>query len=89
MYYTVDIDNNIESLAYCLNHVYKWIEDVWEWTIKINSEYIDYGIYFNCDLERKELEISNAPRAEFDDSLDLDEIIKEINGESEEDEDEE
>ena len=37
MYYTVDIDNNIESLAYCLNHVYKWIEDVWEWTIKINS----------------------------------------------------
>jgi hypothetical protein len=59
------------------------IENIWEWTVKINSEFIDYGIYFNFDLESKELEISNAPRGEFDDSLDLDEIIKEINGESE------
>ena len=87
MKYTVDIDRSIDALAHCIQKVNNEIEDIWDWRISINASGIDYGIYFNFDLERKELEISNAPSYGYDDSLGLDEIIEEING-NEEEEDE-
>ena len=88
MKYTVDIDRSIDALTHCMQKVNNEIEDIWDWRVSINAGGIDYGIYFNFDLERKELEISNAPSYGYDDSLGLDEIIEEING-SEEEEDEE
>ena len=88
MKYTVDIDRSMDALAHCMQKVNNEIEDIWDWRVSINAGGIDYGIYFNFDLERKELEISNAPSYGFDDSLGLDEIIEEING-NEEEEDEE
>ena len=87
MKYTVDIDRSMDALAHCMQKVNNEIEDIWDWRVSINAGGIDYGIYFNFDLERKELEISNAPSYGYDDSLGLDEIIEEINGEEEDEED--
>lgn len=86
MKYTVDIDRSMDALAHCMQKVNNEIEDVWDWRVSINAGGIDYGIYFNFDLERKELEISNAPGYGYDDSLGLDEIIEEINENDEDDE---
>ena len=89
MKYTVDIDRSMDALAHCMQKVNNGIEDIWDWRVLINAGGIDYGIYFNFDLEQKELKISNAPSYGYDDSLGLDEIIEEINGNEEEDEEEE
>lgn len=84
MRYSVDIDRSIDALTNCLRRVQYGIDDIDDWRVSINAGGIDYGIYFNFDLERKELEISNQPYYECDDSLYLDEIIEMIN-ETEED----
>ena len=81
MRYSVDIARDMDSLAYCMQKVNNGINDISDWRISINAGGIDYGIYFNFNLERKELEISNQPDIGADDSLFLDEIIEEINGE--------
>ena len=86
MKYTVDIDTSIDALANCMEKVNNGIEDIWDWRVSINAGGIDYGIYFNFDIERKELEISNQPSCGYDDSLGLDEIIEEINENEEDDE---
>ena len=86
MRYSVDIDRSVNSLAYCLRKVSNEIEDICDWRVSINAGGIDYGIYFNFDIERKELEISNQPSCGYDDSLGLDEIIEEINENEEDDE---
>lgn len=78
MRYTVDIERSIDALAYCLNEVKDGI-DVWSWRISINAGGIDYGIYFNFDIDKKELEICNQPFLDADDSLNLNEIIEIIN----------
>ena len=78
MRYSVDIDRSIDSLAYCLNEVKDGI-DVWSWRVSINAGGIDYGIYFNFDIDKKELEICNQPFFDADDSLNLNEIIEIIN----------
>ena len=86
MKYSVDIARDMDSLAYCMQKVNNGINDISDWRISINAGGIDYGIYFNFNLERKELEISNQPDMGADDSLYLDEIIEVINDEEEEDE---
>ena len=86
MRYSVDIERSIDSLAYCMRKVNNGIYDIGDWDVRINAGGIDYGIYFNFDTERKVLEICNQPDIGADDSLDLDEIIYEINGEEEDDE---
>lgn len=85
MRYSVDIARDMDALAYCTKKVNNGINDIGDWRISINAGGIDYGIYFNFDTERKTLEICNQPDMSADDSLDLDEIIEEINGEEEED----
>ena len=86
MKYSVDITRDMDSLASCMQRVNNGINDISDWHISINAGGIDFGIYFNFDDERKYLEISNQPDMSADDSLCLDEIIEEINGEEEEDE---
>lgn len=80
MRYTVDIERNVDALVNCLKMVNNEIYDIWDWRVSINAGGIDYGIYFNFDIERKELEICNQPGYGYDDSLYLDEIIDLING---------
>lgn len=82
--YSVNIDRNISSLAYCLQKVNNEIEDITDWSVNVNAGCIDYGIYFNFDIENKELEISNQPSYGYDDSLYLDEIIEKINSDNKE-----
>ena len=84
MRYSVQIDKSIDAFAYCMNKFNDEIFDIWEWDISVNACGIDYGIYFNFDLKRKHLEISNCP--EYDESLYLEGIIDVINGD-EDDED--
>lgn len=86
MKYSVDIARDIHSLACCIQRVNNGIEDNWDWRVTINAGDIDDGIYFNFDTERKHFEISNQPDMCADDSLCLDEILKEINSAEEEDE---
>lgn len=86
MRYSVDIARDTESLAYCMQKVNNEIYDIPDWYVTVNAGGIDCGIYFNFDVERKTLEISNQPDEIADDSLCLDEIIEVINGEEEEDE---
>lgn len=85
MKYSVDIARDIDSLATCLQRVNNGINNVYDWRISINAGGIDFGIYFNFDINNKELEISNQPDMIAEDSLCLDEIIEIINEEDEED----
>ena len=86
MRYSVDINRSVDSVAYCLNRLNNEV-DMWDWRISINAGGIDYGVYFNFDLEDKELEISNQPFYGME-TTDLDEVIEAIN-EYYEDEEEE
>ena len=85
MRYTLDIERNIDALEYCLRKVKNGMEDIWSWDISINAGGIEYGIYFNFDTKRKELEICNCPGYGYNDTLYLDEIIDKINEEEYED----
>lgn len=86
MRYTVDIDRSVDALTDCLSRVRYKINNIDDWRVSINAGGIDYGIYFNFDLEEKQLEICNQPGYRYDDSLYLDEIIDLINEEDEDDE---
>lgn len=84
MKYSVDISRDVDSLAYCMQKVNNEIYDIPDWYVTINAGGIDFGIYFNFDVDRKVLEISNQPDECAEDSFDLDDIIEIINGEEEE-----
>ena len=84
MIYSVDISRDMESLAYCIQKVNNEVYDIPDWDIRINAGGIDFGIYFNFDIDRKVLEISNQADISAEDSFDLDDIIEIINGEEEE-----
>lgn len=90
MTYTVDINNTVDSLEYCLKKVSQELADVYQWTVSINAGGIDYGVYFNFDSDECVLEISNCPNdyADYTD-MDLDEIIDAINEENGEEDEEE
>lgn len=83
MKYSVQIDNSVNAFAYCMNKVNDEVCNIWDWSISINACGIDYGIYFNFDIDNMHLEISNC--AEYDKSLYLEEIIDEINAKYDED----
>ena len=83
MGYTVDIDRSVEALAHCLKQVNQ-IRDIEDWYVYVNAGGIDYGIYFNFNVEQKELIICNQPRRGYDDSLYLEDIIDMINKNTEE-----
>ena len=85
MGYTVDIDRSVEALAYCLKQVNQ-IRDIEDWYVYVNAGGIDYGIYLNFNVERKELVICNQPARGYDDSYYLEEIIEMINENTEEEE---
>ena len=77
MRYSVDIERSINALVYCLKKVNDEINNIDEWTVTINAGWIDYGIYFNFDIDNKVLEISNQPIGK--EEMYLDDIIDTIN----------
>lgn len=77
MRYSVDIERSINALVYCLKKVNDEINNIDEWTVTINAGGIDYGIYFNFDIDNKVLEINNQPICK--EEMYLDDIIDTIN----------
>lgn len=71
-HYSIEVDNyNPTALAYCLKRMEDYIPDFeYEWHIVINAGGIDYGIYLNVNVNRKEVVICNQPEGNGDDSLD-------------------
>lgn len=86
MRYSVDINRSVDSVVHCLNMLNNEV-DLWDWDIRINAGGIDYGVYFNFDLEDKELEISNQPFYGVETSY-LEDVIDAINEEYEDEEEE-
>lgn len=87
--YCVEIDRyDPLALAHVLEKMGKAIPDFeYEWQLKANGGGIDYGLYINVDINRKEIEICNQPEdGEGEDWL---EDIFENFKEEDEDEDEE
>ena len=81
MYYSVNVDSSLSAFAHCIQKVNNGICNVEDWEVTIDTT-VNYGIYFNFDLEEKTLEItSNSLYKELDS---LDEIIEIINKEYEE-----
>ena len=71
MIYSVEVDNsNPLALGYCLKKMENNIPDFDEWSIEISGGGVDYGVYLNIDVDRQNLEISNQPRGNGEDSLD-------------------
>ena len=84
MKFTVDIEASVDALVHCLRTVQHGINDIDEWDVSVNAGGISYGIYFNFNVDRKELEICNQPARGYDDSYYLDDIIAMINEQEEE-----
>lgn len=70
--YSVEIDRyNPIALADCIMLLSESIPDFDNWRIAANGGGIDYGVFLNIDVERKEIEICNQPEygTDGDDSL--------------------
>ena len=70
--YSIEIDkHDPTALTHCLRKLEKAIPDYeYDWRIYINAGGIDYGIYLNIDIDKKEIEICNQPRGKGEDSID-------------------
>lgn len=76
MKYSVDICNDIHSLAYCLKKINDKIEEVEDWKISIHIDYPTDYAFLNFDVDNKILQISN--NKEYNTLQDLDTVIERI-----------
>lgn len=86
--YSVEIDRyNPMALSRCLKKLGDAIPDFeYEWKLSANGGGIDYGIFLNINVERKEIEICNCPEYGADGDDDLYDVIKLFKEEDEDDE---
>ena len=77
MIYSTEIDKSVYSLTYCLNKLNNEVTNIDEWNVTINAGGIDYGVYFNFDVDNKILEICNQPSGK--EEMYIDDIIVIIN----------
>lgn len=70
--FSIEVDKyNSTALGYCLKKLENIIPEFeYDWRMYINAGSIDYGIYINISIDRKEIEICNQPRGKGEDSLD-------------------
>ena len=60
--YCVEIDNNPVALANTLRMMEKKIVNFEsDWRLIVNTGGIDYGVFINVDVVRKEVEVCNQP----------------------------
>ena len=69
--FSIEVDEyNPTALGHCLKKLERIIPDFeYDWRTYINAGGIDYGIYINISISRKEIEICNQPRGKGEDSL--------------------
>ena len=81
--YSVEVDKyNPTALIYCLQKLANGIPDFdWDWRVYVNAGGIDYGIYLNVDIARKEITICNQPNGNGDNTID--DILAEFEEEEE------
>ena len=85
--FSVEIDRSPVSVAHCLRRLEEAIPDFdYDWEVTVNSGGIDYGVYFNIDINKKEIEINNQPVGDGDDYLD--DVIACFEDENDEDDEE-
>lgn len=79
MIFSVEVNkDDPTALTHCLKMLEKAIPDYeYDWRIVINAGGIDYGIYLNIDVEKKEIEICNGPGCMDGDDM-LDDVIDAI-----------
>lgn len=87
--YSVEIDRyNPMALSRCLKKLGDAIPDFeYEWKLSANGGGIDYGIFLNINVERKEIEICNQPEYGTDGDDDLYDVIECFEEEDEDDDD--
>lgn len=75
--YSVEIDRyNPMALANCLRKLSNIIEDFeYNWRLSANGGGIDYGLYLNIDIAKKEIEICNQPEYGTDGDDTLEDVI--------------
>lgn len=85
--YSVEIDRyNPMALADVLGELSNGIPDFeYDWRLSVNAGGIDYGIYLNVNIDRKEIEICNRPEY----GTDGDDLLEDILENFEENEDDE
>ena len=69
--YSVEVDKyNPLALASCLEELGNGIPNFeYSWRVIVNAGGIDYGVYLNVNVEREEIEISNQPKGDGEDSI--------------------
>ena len=87
--YSVEIDRyNPMALSRCLKKLGDAIPDFeYEWKLSANGGGIDYGVFLNINVERKEIEICNCPEYGTDGDDDLYDVIEYFEEEDEEEDD--
>lgn len=86
--YSVEVDKyNPLALALCLQKLADNIPDFeYDWRLSANGGGIDYGVYLNIDVEKKEIEICNQPEYGSDGDDTLEEIFDALEEEDDDDE---
>lgn len=84
--YSVEI-NRYNPMA--IVNAFKKMADIipdfeYNWRLSANGGGIDYGLYLNIDIERKEIEICNQPEFGMDGDDDLDEMLDQFDFEEDE-----
>ena len=76
--YSVEIDRyNPLALADALNKLGEVIPDFeYDWRLSANGGGIDYGVYLNIDITRKEIEICNQPEYGTDGDDMLEDVLE-------------
>ena len=89
--YSIEVDKyNPMALAHCLQKLNESIPDFeYDWRLIANAGGIDYGIYLNIDVEKKEIEICNQPEYDSDGDDSLEDVIAYFEEEENEEEEEE
>ena len=88
--YSVEVDRyNPMALAHCLKKLNDAIPDFeYDWKVSANGGGIDYGLYLNINVERKEIEICNQPEFGTDGDDFLEDVLENFNEDEEEEEEE-
>lgn len=84
--FSVEIDRyNPMALVHCLKELNNVIPDFeYDWRVSANGGGIDYGLYLNINVEKKEIEICNQPEFGTDGDDMIEDVIECFNKDNEE-----